>query len=137
MKYTYRIPVRYCDVDKMGIVHNSVYQVYFEEARIDLVRSGGYPYSRMEDEGFVFPLSEVNINYKSPIRYGDVVLVEVSTAYVKNFSFKFNYSIIKEDGSAVCTGHTTHAVMDYKSREFCELPSQIRKVMEKYVAKSS
>ncbi len=134
MKYTYKVPIRYFDVDKMGIVHNSMYQIYFEEARIDLVRSGGYPYSTIENEGLIFPLSEVNMHYKSPIKYGEVIFVEVSTAYVKNYSVKFNYSIIKEDGDDVCNGYTIHAMLDYKSQEFREIPDPIKEILKKYSA---
>ncbi len=37
-KHELNLKVRYVEIDGMKIVHNSKYLVYFEEARIDLVR---------------------------------------------------------------------------------------------------
>lgn len=131
MKHRYKTITRYKDVDRMGYVHNSVYQVYFEEARIDMVRSEGYPYSKIEDDGVIFPISEIHINYKTPIFYDEEIIVEVSYGYVKNFSIKINYTIYKND-IEVCTGYTVHAAVDSKTHEFCEVPQKLRDIGNKY-----
>ena len=47
--HNYKRRVRYSEIDGMKRVHNSVYQVYFEEARVDLVRDNNYPYEDIEN----------------------------------------------------------------------------------------
>ena len=43
------VNVRYAETDKMGIVHHSVYPIWFELARTDLSKEAGFPYSKMEE----------------------------------------------------------------------------------------
>jgi acyl-CoA thioester hydrolase len=48
--YSHRsqIRVRYAETDQMGVVHHSVYPIWFEAARSDLFRSLGVPYGDFE-----------------------------------------------------------------------------------------
>ena len=45
--------VRYGETDQMGIVHHSVYPLYFEMGRTELFRQVGYPYTEMEKLGIM------------------------------------------------------------------------------------
>lgn len=47
--------VRYAETDQMGIVHHSVYPIWFEAGRTDYMEKEGYPYSRIEEEGLMLP----------------------------------------------------------------------------------
>ena len=46
------IRVRYAETDRMGLLHHAQYLVFFEQARIDLLRAGGLSYRDIEDRGF-------------------------------------------------------------------------------------
>ena len=50
-----KIRVRYKDTDKMGVVYHSNYIVYYEEARTEMFRSIGIPYSELEAQGIMTP----------------------------------------------------------------------------------
>ncbi len=43
------VNVRYAETDKMGIVHHSVYPIWFELARTDLSKLAGFSYAKMEE----------------------------------------------------------------------------------------
>jgi len=135
MRYLYRSTTRYKDVDKMGYVHNSVYQVYFEEARIDMVKSEGYPYSRVEEEGVIFPISSAHLDYKKPIRYDENFIVEVYFEYMKSYSFKIAYKIVDEAGAEICSGYTIHASVLAKDNDFYEIPEAMKVIGKKYYEK--
>lgn len=135
MRYKHKSTTRYKDVDKMGYVHNSVYQVYFEEARIDMVKNEGYPYSRVEEEGIIFPISSAHLDYKKPIRYDENFIVEVYFEYMKSFSFKIAYKIVDEAGGEICSGYTIHASVSAKDNEFCDIPEAMRVIATKYYEK--
>lgn len=51
------VNVRYAETDKMGIVHHSVYPIWFELARTDLSKLAGFPYSKMEEARTYDPFS--------------------------------------------------------------------------------
>lgn len=133
--FNYKIRVRYCEVDAMKRVHNSVYQVYFEEARVDLVRKQGYPYEKIEKDGYLMPISELNIKFTQPIKYEEEITVQVALQYIKNFSVKFLYKILKHDNTIACEAFTIHAVLCKEKLDFIELPEKIRGILEPYVVK--
>ena len=45
------IEVRYAETDQMGVVHHSVYPVWFETARTRFSQEMGVPYQEMERMG--------------------------------------------------------------------------------------
>ena len=50
---TYLHKVQYYETDMMGVVHHANYIRWMEEARIDFMDRIGFPYKRMEAEGFL------------------------------------------------------------------------------------
>ena len=70
MIHQYKVLPRYKDFDMMQILHNSNYQVYFEEARLDILEKNNYPYKKIEDDNMMFPLSNINIDYIKPVQFG-------------------------------------------------------------------
>lgn len=81
-----KVTVRYAETDKMGIVHHSVYPIWYELARTDLSKQAGFPYSKMEEVGVMTPLVELNSKYYSPAYYDDnlIVTARVSVQPCKN-----------------------------------------------------
>jgi len=131
--HIYKTRVRYSEVDFMGIVHNSKYLVFFEEARVDLVRVENYPYKEIEDNGMIFPISDARLLYKIPIVYDEIISVEVNVEYVKNVSAKFKYVIKKEDGNIACEGYTVHACIDKNTKDFVDIPDRLIKILNMYL----
>ena len=43
-----KITVRYAETDQMGIVHHSVYPIWYEAARTEAVKKIGMTYSSLE-----------------------------------------------------------------------------------------
>ena len=70
-----RIRVRYAETDRMGLLHHANYLVYFEQARTELLRQLGLTYKDLEDQGFLLVVTKVEIRYKSPARYDDVLTI--------------------------------------------------------------
>jgi acyl-CoA thioester hydrolase len=131
-KHEYKLRIRYVEIDGMKIVHNSNYPVFFEEARIDLVEKENYTYERIEQEGIIMPISESYIKFKNPVFYGEYITISVTVGYLKNFSLKFNYQIIKENGELACEGHTIHAFIERETKDFTLLPQELIKIFETY-----
>ena len=124
-KHVFKTRVRYQETDQMGFVHNSKYLVYFEEARTDLVRAENYPYKKMEEDGYFFPISEAGLKFMMPLKYDDELEVEVTVSKLKSFSIQFNYTIKKPDGTVCATGHTLHASIDNQNGGFKEISEKI------------
>lgn len=121
------VRVRYAETDKMGVVYYANYFVWFEVARADLLRSLGWTYREMEEEGFALPVIEAHCEYKQPARYDDELDVKANGSMLSMVRMQFEYEVIrKADGTIAAVGRTVHAALDRGGRP-CRLPERIRK----------
>lgn len=77
----YRVP--YADTDQMGVVYYANYLEYFERARTEMFREAGLPYSQMEAEGIIMPVSEAHCKYIGSARYDDLLTFR---AYIEEYT---------------------------------------------------
>ncbi len=105
------VRVRFAETDAQGVVHNAVYLVWFELARVEYLDrfAGGYPALRAQGiEAFV---TEANVRYGAPARFDDVLDIHASCRDVRGARFRFDY-LLERDGERVADGWTTHACVD-------------------------
>ena len=105
------VNVRYAETDQMGIVHHSVYPIWFELARTDLSKKANFPYSKMEEQGIMMPLVELNIKYISPAYYDDNLTITATVSKLTPARIVFNYEVYRANlEKPICTGYTIHAL---------------------------
>ncbi len=118
MPVTTQVRVRYAETDQMGIVYYANYLVWFELGRVELLRSLGLAYSRLEtDHGCILPVIEAGCRYRSPARYDDEILIETRPAMLRGSVLKFAYRILRkghegEEDTLLAEGETVHVVCD-------------------------
>ncbi|MGE5172269.1 MAG: acyl-CoA thioesterase [Betaproteobacteria bacterium] len=76
MNHTMEVKIYYEDTDCGGVVYYANYLRYMERARTEYLASKGYSVRKLMDEGTIFMVLRVEIDYKSPARYGDVIEIE-------------------------------------------------------------
>ena len=115
-RHTATVRVRYADTDKMKIVYNGNYFVYFEIGRTELLRAYGLPYSELERQGYMLPVLEAYAKYKTPAVYDDVLSIHTSYAVERKPVIRLEYVITRADaaGSSVeiAAGHTLHSFVN-------------------------
>ena len=112
MSYT-NIIVRYAETDQMGIVHHSVYPIWFEAARTDMLDQAGYPYARIEKEGIMLPLSHLECDYIGGVRYGETVVVKCFVEKLSIARIVLGYEVrLLGREEILTTGRTVHAWTD-------------------------
>ena len=108
---TYR--VIYGDTDQMGIVYYANYLRWFELGRSEFLRQIGLPYLNIENQGFRFPVIEVNCRYGNSARYDDVIQIETGLGELGRASLSFGYRITRQaEQNLLATGTTKHACVD-------------------------
>ncbi|MFO0830308.1 MAG: thioesterase family protein [Phycisphaerales bacterium] len=70
-----QLRVRYCECDPMGVVHHAAYAPWLEIARTELLRGLGKSYAELESEGVLMVVVKLEVAYRRPVRYDDVVEV--------------------------------------------------------------
>lgn len=115
--FNYVVRVGYRDTDQMGFVHHSVYFVWMESARTELLRSLGDSYKAWEDAGYLIPLTGARCDFRKAARYDDLIAVETTVAEVSRLRLRFDYSIRRGvGGELLAVGSTDHIFMDPSGR---------------------
>jgi acyl-CoA thioester hydrolase len=70
--HQHTIRVRYGESDQMGVAHHSAYVTWFEECRIEMMRSLGSSYRALEEQGLLMPVIELKVRYKRSLRFDDL-----------------------------------------------------------------
>lgn len=104
-----RFIARYAETDQMGVIHHSVYPIWFEAGRTDFIKKMGLPYSKIEESGFLLPLIELKCTYKTFARYEDEILIKTSIARYTRTRIDFCYKVYKNDQkNPISYGETMH-----------------------------
>lgn len=122
LEHTARIRVNYYDTDQMGVVWHGNYLKYFEDAREEMLRNRGLPYSELEREGIIMPAIEASMRYLKPARYDDVLSVKVTVEEPPRAKMKFTYEIRNGAGELCTTGTTTLTFVSAKTMTPCRPP---------------
>lgn len=115
-EHSHPIRVRYADSDQMGVAYYANYLVWFEIGRTEWLRARGYAYRSLESEGVFLPVTEASCKYLAPSRYDDLVYVVTRVTKLGRTVVRFDYQILKEDGSVAATGHTEHCFLSRDGR---------------------
>jgi acyl-CoA thioester hydrolase len=70
------VNIYYEDTDCGGVVYYANYLRYMERARTEYLASRGYSVKKLMDEGTIFMVLRVEVDYRSPARYGDTIEIE-------------------------------------------------------------
>lgn len=125
--HVHTLRVFYGDTDQMGVAYYANYLRWFEMARNEYLRAVGYPYRRLETEGFILPVTEAGCRYLRPARYDDVLHVEARIEELGRVRVRFAYRIRREgDEEPVAEGFTVHACLNAASSSPCRVPESLR-----------
>ena len=143
-----KIRVRYAETDQMGVVYYANYFVWFEIARVELLRQTGFDYKRMEvTDDCCIAVVDASCRYKAPARYDDELVLETRVVAMRRSVLKFAYRVFgpQPDGGpdagpngaeALCLlaeGETTHVVVDRNMRKTV-LPEKYLAALEQFMA---
>ncbi len=99
----------------MGVVHHTVYPVWFEMGRTELLRSLGGSYRQMEADGVLLVVISLEVRYHSPARYDDLLSLRTSLAGGSRVKLEHAYEL-RRDGTKLVTGRTVLACLDRDGR---------------------
>lgn len=108
----YTRKINYHETDKMGITHHSNYIKFMEEARVEYLEQIGLPFQKVEEEGIGSPVVGLDIEYKNPTAFADVVEIEVRLASYNGIKMEVSYTMKnRETGALVATARSRHCFL--------------------------
>jgi acyl-CoA thioester hydrolase len=91
MNHAMDVKIYYEDTDCGGVVYYANYLRYMERARTEYLASRGYSVKTLMDQGTIFMVFRVEIDYKSPARYGDTIEIETWVSDVTRATMIFEH----------------------------------------------
>ena len=115
--YDHNIKVYYRDVDKMGIVYNTRYLEYFEEARTELLSSIGLSVTKIEKLGITLPVVSSYCKYFRGAKFEQNLIVRSEIRTTPKAKLKIYYKItLFEDSDLMIEGYTEHAFVNKENK---------------------
>ncbi|MBR6266404.1 MAG: acyl-CoA thioesterase [Bacteroidales bacterium] len=110
--------VPFHDLDPMGVVWHGNYVAIMEEVREAFLEKYELGYLKMLDEGYVEPVTNININYKNSFVYGDTMLLEITYKPTKTARLEFEYKFFrKSDGMLMTEASSTQHFVRHANNE--------------------
>ena len=114
-EYEFTVRVRYAETDQMGVVYHGNYAQYFEMGRVEWLRNLGVSYKWMEENGVMLPVVSLEMNFKKPARYDDVLRVKTILNSQTSVKIEFDYEIYNEQNQLLTTGYSMLVFVDMKT----------------------
>jgi acyl-CoA thioester hydrolase len=109
------IRVRYVECDPMGVVHHSVYPVWFEMGRTEMLRACGGSYRAMEEAGAFLVVADLSIKFQIPARYDDELVLVTHLLEGGRARIRHGYRLERpSDQATIAVATTTIACVDSK-----------------------
>jgi acyl-CoA thioester hydrolase len=123
------LTVRFSETDAQGVVHNAVYLVWFEIARIDYLARFRDGYPGLRADGFEALTLEAHVGYRAPARFDDRLRVHARCGDLRGARFRFEYEI-ECHGELIADGWTRHAVVDAETLRPTRMPAWLGEAIQ-------
>jgi acyl-CoA thioester hydrolase len=125
----FRWPVRvyFEDTDAGGVVYHATYLNFLERARTEWLRALGFEQDRLrEEQGVLFVVRRMGIEYRSSARFNDQLTVTSSLSGHGRASLDFEQMVLREaDGSRCCQANVNVACVDAARMRPTRIPEVI------------
>jgi acyl-CoA thioester hydrolase len=131
------VRVRFADTDAQGIAHNAAYLVWFEVARVEYLREYAGGYQALRDHGIEALVLESHCRYVVPARFDDVLQVHTRCGDLRGARFRYEYAVVRDDGTLMADGHTQHACVKSDTLTPTRVPGWLREAIDRVESASS
>jgi acyl-CoA thioester hydrolase len=123
--FSTQIPVRITDLNYGGHVGNDTVLSIIHEARMQFLRHHGL--TELDFAGVGIIMSDVGIQYKNELFYGDVIIASVAAGAFSKIAFDLYYKLEKvseEKTLVVATAKTGMVCYDYAAKRTVAVPGE-------------
>ncbi|MBI3596012.1 MAG: YbgC/FadM family acyl-CoA thioesterase [Nitrospirae bacterium] len=95
------VRIYYEDTDCGGVVYYANYLRYLERARTEHLRERGIELGTWAGKGLYFVVTRVEVHYKAPARYSDLLDIETAVTDVSKASLTFSHTVRDQNGRLI------------------------------------
>ncbi|WP_114491500.1 acyl-CoA thioesterase [Candidatus Ulvibacter alkanivorans] len=120
-----KLRVRYGETDQMGVVYYGNYAQYLEQGRTEWLRELGFSYKWMEANNIHLPVVNLNIDYKQPALYDDLITITTTLRKIPTIKIEFDYQIHNESGELLVNASTTLVFINSITKKITKAPEYL------------
>lgn len=127
-EFCWPVRVYYEDTDSGGVVYYANYLKFMERARTEYLRSLGFEQDLLrQEQGILFTVHSLQVDFRSPARFNDALDVTASVADARRASLTFAQSIRRHgEQLLLCRGDVRIACVDADTFKPVSIPDVIR-----------
>ena len=125
LHFDYTLRTRYAETDQMGVVYYGNYPQYLELGRVEWLLAIGLTYKEMEAEGIMMPVVSLQIQYKKPALYDELITIRTKLKDLPSTKIEFDYEILNEKGELLSTANTILVFVDAKTFRPVRCPEKV------------
>ena len=116
-------PVRFSEVDSMGVVWHGNYVKYFEDGREFFGNKYGLNYYDFYNKGIFTPLVKLVCNFKKSLKYGEKAIIETKFINCEAAKLKYEYVIYRSSNmEVVATGESVQVFLNMDEELMLTIP---------------
>lgn len=127
-EFFFPVRVYYEDTDSGGVVYYANYLKFMERARTEYLRSFGFEQDELiANEGVLFAVRSVQLDFLKPARFNQLLKVSVRLAEIGKASLLFaqRVELAGEPTQQLCTGQVKIACLDASTLRPTAIPPRI------------
>jgi acyl-CoA thioester hydrolase len=125
-----RTRVNYSETDQMGFVYHANYLIWMDMARTEHLRERGVSYKELEAQGIYLAVTDVQIRYRQPARYDDMIRVRCWVRDLGSRRVIFGYAVERaETGELLATAETSLIALN-RQHALSRIPEHVCDLLE-------
>jgi acyl-CoA thioester hydrolase len=130
--FTHLLRVRYSECDAQKIVFNGKYAEFVDIAATEFTRAIWGHYNDVLAMGVDSQVVNLNISWKSPSTFDDVLAIEVSAGHIGNSSYTLEFHIFNyTTGAEIATAEIVYVMVSATEFSKMSIPSDLKKKLER------
>lgn len=122
--FTATIPVRITDLNYGNHVGNDAILSIIHEARMQFLTHHGFTELNCGGVGLI--MSDVGIEFKKEVFYGDVLAVNIAATEFSSIGFDLYYQLLKTDQTIVAAAKTGMICYNYEQKKIAQVPGIVK-----------
>jgi acyl-CoA thioester hydrolase len=126
------VRVYYEDTDAGGVVYHATYLKFLERGRTEWLRALGFEQDRLrEEQGVLFVVRKLSIDYLRPARFNEQLLVTAAIAGHGRTSLDFEQRVLRFANAEICCrAHVNVACIDPQRMRAVRIPDNVMNAIE-------
>lgn len=127
--FVWETRIRFVDTDASGRIHYTSMFRHFEVAEQEFLREAGFPFSSPALEDYSFPRVHVECDYRSELRYDDLVQIAMRVERLGRSSYTLGF-VVTCEGREAAGGRIVVVCINKREKKSTPIPGDFLAALE-------